>query len=123
MIGVASEGFHGTGIRALDVWVPMGMVAAVAMQGTARLTDRGARWLLIGARIKSDVSISQTAAELDVIGRTLEREYDEQNRQVGLRVLESSPIPGNRGPLVAFLALIVGIVSIVLIIACVNLAV
>jgi predicted permease len=122
VIGVASEGFHGTGIRALDVWVPMGMVAAVAIQGTAGLTDRGARWLLIGARIRSDVSISQTAAELDVIGRTLEREYDEQNRQVGLRVLESSPIPGNRGPVVAFLALIVGIVSIVLIIACANLA-
>jgi predicted permease len=122
VIGVASEGFHGTGIRALDVWVPMGMVASVTAGGTARLTDRGARWLLIGARMKSDVSISQTAAELDVIGRTLEREYDKQNRHIGLRVLESSPVPGNRGPVVAFLALIVAIVAIVLIIACANLA-
>jgi len=34
----------------------------------------------------------------------------------------STPIPGNRGPVVAFLPLIVGIVSIVLIIACANLA-
>ena len=51
VIGVASEGFHGTGIRALDVWVPMGMVAAVS-QGTATLTDRGARGLLIGGRLK-----------------------------------------------------------------------
>ena len=28
VVGVASEGFHGTGVRALDVWVPIGMVGA-----------------------------------------------------------------------------------------------
>ena len=122
VIGVASEGFHGTGIRALDVWVPMGMAAAVAAQGTQGLADRGVRWLLIGARMKPGVSISRTAAELDVIGKALEREYDEHNRDVGFRVLELSPVPGNRGPIVAFLTLIVAIVSLVLIIACANLA-
>jgi predicted permease len=120
--GVASEGFHGTGIRALDVWVPMGMVAAVTTPGVATLTDRGARWLMIGGRAKPGVSISRVAAEMEVIGKTLEREYEEQNRQKGLRALESSPIPGNRGPIVAFLALIIAIVIIVLIIACANLA-
>jgi predicted permease len=122
VIGVASEGFHGTGIRALDVWVPMGMAAAVTSQGTATLTDRAARRWLIGGRLKRGVSVSQTAAEIEVIGRTLEREDDEQNRQIGLRALESSPVPGNRGPVVAFLALIIAIVSIVMIIACANLA-
>jgi len=122
VIGVASESFHGTGIRALDVWVPMGMAAAVAAQGTQGLADRGVRWLLIGARMKPGVSISRTAAELDVIGKALEREHDEHNRDVGFRVLELSPVPGNRGPIVAFLTLIVAIVSLVLIIACANLA-
>ena len=122
VIGVASEGFHGTGVRALDVWVPMGMAAAVTSQRTATLTDRGARPLLIGGRLKRDVAISQAAAEADVIGRTLEREYQEQNRQTGLRVLASSPVPGNAGPLVAFLMLFMAIVSIVLIIACTNVA-
>jgi predicted permease len=122
VVGVASEGFHGTGIRALDVWVPMGMMAAVTSQGTATLTDRGARWLLIGGRLKPDVSVSQAGAEMDVIGKTLEREYQEQNRQRGLRVLESSPVPGNGGPIVAFLTLFIAIVSIVLIIACANVA-
>jgi predicted permease len=122
VIGVASEAFHGTGIRALDVWVPMGMAAAVTSQGTAALTDRRARWLLFGGRLKPDVSISQAAAEMDVIGKTLDREYREQNSQMGLRMLESSPVPGNGGPIVAFLALFVAIVSIVLIIACANVA-
>jgi putative ABC transport system permease protein len=122
VVGVASEGFHGTGIRELDVWVPMGMVAAVTSQGTATLADRAARRWLIGARLKRDVVMSQAAAEADVIGKTLEREHQEQNRESGLRVLESSPVPGNAGPVIAFLMLFMAIVSIVLIIACANVA-
>jgi len=122
VIGVAAEGFHGTGVRALDVWVPMNMAAAVMPQGAAMLADRAAAWLLIGAQLKPDVSLSQAAAEIDVIGRTLEREYPDQNRGTGLRLLASSPIPGNGGPIVAFLMLLTVIVSLVLIVACANVA-
>jgi predicted permease len=122
VIGVASEAFHGTGIRALDVWVPMGMAAAVTSRGAATLTNRGARWLLIGGRLKRGVSISQAAAEMEVIGQTLEHEHQEQNRRTGLRLLASSPVPGNGGPIVAFVALLTVIVSFVLIIACANVA-
>ena len=48
VVGVASEGFHGTGVRALDVWVPMGMVGAVRSSRDAnrscgqRISDRRA---------------------------------------------------------------------------------
>src|SRR5438876_4843238 len=59
---------------------------------------------------------------MDAIGRTLEREYPEQNRDVGFRLLASSPVPGNSGPIVAFLALLTVIVSCVLVIACANVA-
>ena len=121
VVGVAAEGFHGTGVRALDVWVPMGMVADRDLSA-ATLTDRAARRFLIGGRLKPGVSIAQAAAEIDVIGQTLEREYQEQNRQTGLRLLASSPVPGNVGPIVAFLALLMAIVSFVLIIACANVA-
>src|SRR5207244_2393358 len=122
VIGVASEGFHGTGVRALDVWVPVSMAAAVTSHGTTTLTDRAAGWLLIGGRLKPGVSASQAAAEMDAIGRTLAREYPEQNRDVGFRLLASSPVPGNGGPIVAFLALLMVIVSCVLVIACANVA-
>ena len=122
VVGVASEGFHGTGVRALDVWVPMNMAATVSSQGAATLTDRAADRFLIGARLKRGVSVSQAAAELDAIGLTLEREYPQQNRTKGLRLLASSPVPGNGGPVVAFVALLMVIVSFVLIIACANVA-
>jgi predicted permease len=122
VVGVASEGFNGTGVRALDVWVPMGMAGAVTPRGAATLTDRAAGGFLIGGRLKPGVSISRAAAEMDVIGQTLEHEYQEQNRRTGLRLLASSPVPGNGGPIVAFLALLTVIVSFVLIIACANVA-
>jgi len=120
VVGVAAEGFHGTGVRALDVWVPVGMVETVTSRGT--LTDRAARAFLIGGRLKAPVSIAQAAAEIDVIGQTIEHEYQEQNRGIGLRLLASSPVPGNAGPIVAFVALLTVIVSFVLIIACANIA-
>ena len=120
VVGVAAEGFHGTGVRALDVWVPMGMVGTVTSRGT--LTDRAARAFLIGGRLKAPVSIAQAAAEIDVIGQTLEHQYQEQNRGTGLRLLAASPVPGNAGPIVAFVALLTVIVSFVLIIACANIA-
>jgi predicted permease len=122
VVGVASEGFHGTGVRALDLWVPMNMAAAVTSPGTTALTDRTAGSLLIGARLKPGISLPQAAAEMDLIGRTLEREFPEQNRGIGFRLMALSPVPGNSGPMVAFLALLTAIVSCVLIVTCANVA-
>ncbi len=121
VVGVASEGFRGTGVRAGDVWLPIGM-AAVTAQGAATLANRAAPSLLIGGRLKPGVPVSEAAAEMDAIGRTLAREYPEQNRDAGLRLLASSPTPGNTGPIVAFLALLTAIVSLVLAVACANVA-
>jgi predicted permease len=122
VVGVVTAGFHGTGVRAVDVWVPMSTAATLTSQGTDVLTNRAATWLLIGGRLKPGVSLAQAAAEIDVVGRTLEREYPDQNRGTGLRLMALSPIPGNSGPIVAFVALITVIVSLVLVIACANVA-
>jgi predicted permease len=123
VVGVTSEGFHGTGILSSDVWVPMGMVSAVMpRRSSGILTNRGGVWLVMGGRLKPGISVPQAAAELDLIGRALEREYPDENRGKGLRLLASSPIPGNSGPVAGFLALLAGVVGIVLAIACANVA-
>ncbi|MGB7218788.1 MAG: ABC transporter permease [Vicinamibacterales bacterium] len=123
VVGVASEGFHGTSVLGGDVWIPIGMVSAVMPSRSADiLTSRPSVWLVMGGRLKPGVSASQAAAELDLIGRTLEREYPDENRGKGLRLLASAPIPGNSGVVAGFLALLTAIVSLVLVIACANVA-
>ena len=72
--------------------------------------------------MKRGVSARQAQAELENIGRGLEREFPDDNRGKGLRVVASSPIPGNGAPVAAFLAVLMGIVGLVLAIACANVA-
>jgi predicted permease len=120
--GVAAEGFRGTGIYAGDMWLPIGMAPAIMPEGAAMLTSSAAPWLFIGGRLKPGVSIAQAAAEMDVIGRTFESQHPAQNQGAGLRLLASSPVPGNLGPIVAFLAGLIAMVSIVLVVACANIA-
>jgi predicted permease len=109
VIGVAAEGFQGTGIRAPDMWVPL-----------HSNDSRAAMWLLMGGRLKLGVPLSQAAAELQVIGRYLEQEHPVENKDLGLSVAALSPVPGETRPVGGFLGLLMGIVAIVLAIACAN---
>lgn len=122
VVGVAAEGFHGTGVRALDVWVPIGMTPALTSRGAATLADRGNHQWLIGGRLKPDVSMAQAAAEIQLIGQTLGPTEPDPNRRTTLSLLPLSPVPGNSGPIVAFLALVGIMVTLVLVIACANVA-
>jgi putative ABC transport system permease protein len=115
LLGVAQEGFQGTTIRAPDVWVP------IHERTLPGFEDRVGASLLMGARLKPHVSIGEATAELDTISRSLEREHPEENRNKRLRAAPLSPTPDLRGPLAAFLALLMGMVSIVLAVACTNL--
>jgi predicted permease len=120
VIGVAAEGFHGTGVRALDLWTPLG--TAPIVQRASLLTDRTARRFLIGARVNRGISSSQAAAEVDAIGRTLEPDSRAASDSPGLRLESLSPVPGSGGPAVAMLALLAVIVACVLVVACTNVA-
>lgn len=109
VIGIAADGFQGTGVRAADVWMPLHINER-----------RDSAWLLMGGRLKPGVSLAQAEAELDVIGRALEAEYPVENRDKELRVSSLSPLPGETRPVGGFLALLMSIVMIVLAIACSN---
>jgi putative ABC transport system permease protein len=123
IVGVAPEGFHGTTVLTSDIWVPLTMVAEVMpRQSGSILTSRPSVWLVMGARLKPGVMVPQAQAELATIGRALEQEFPDDNRGKGLRVVPQSPIPGNGAPVAAFLSILMGIVMLVLAIACANIA-
>jgi predicted permease len=115
VIGVASDGFQGTGIRAGDAWVPIASAASASS-----LSERASAWLLLGGRLKPGVTAPQAAAEVDAIGRALAVEYPDQNKGLGFRVQRLSPVPGSSAPIAVFLALLMSIVGLVLVIACAN---
>src|SRR4051812_776446 len=117
VIGVAADGFHGTGIRAGDLWVPL----ATMTSEDARANRRSA-WLLLGGRLEPGASIAQAAAEADAIGRALAAEDRGADSGRTFRVQTSSPMGANQAPVAVFLALLMAIVTVVLIIACANLA-
>jgi predicted permease len=122
VVGVASEGFRGTRILAPDVWMPITTSPATTSPDGPSLTNRAGGSLVMGGRLKPGVLMGQAAAELGAIGRALEREYPDQNRGKGLRVLPASPVPGASTPVAIFLALLMAVVTLVLMVACANVA-
>jgi len=123
VVGVAPPEFSGTSVLTCDLWVPITMIGEVSPRRSGSLlTSRASVWLVMGARLKDGVSAAQAQAELTAIGTSLEREFPVENRGKGLRVAAQSPIPGNGAPVAAFFAVLMGIVSIVLAIACANVA-
>jgi putative ABC transport system permease protein len=117
VIGVAAEGFQGPGVRAGDLWLPMTMSSAASS-----LANRTAALFLVSGRLRRGVSIQQAAAELDAVGKALELEYPAENRGRSFLVEPLSPVPGARLPITIFLVLLLTIVTLVLGIACANVA-
>jgi predicted permease len=127
VVGVASETFRGTSVVAPDLWIPAGAVPVLVPGSSV-----SAMQVLIGARLKPRVSLTQAASEVDVIGRAIYAKGRPLERfgrggwtqvRPGLGMPSASPIPGNLRRLVGgFFALLMVLVSIVLVIACANIS-
>ena len=138
VVGVAAEGFRGMSVLAPDVWVPAVMIPALnpeSRQDFSQTNRRGAWELMMGGRLKPDVSRSQASAEMQMLGAGFERDnaqlYDQLTKAMGMppkgrigwSAVASSVIPsGLRLAAAGFLALLMALVSVVLVIACANLA-
>jgi predicted permease len=126
VVGVAEPGFHGTTFISPDGWVPVGshpVFNPARGPGPDMLSGRQYVWLVLVGRLKEGASLSETQAQLATIGSQLAASYPESNKGMNWTASPSGlvPVPA-RGPLRAFLALLVAIVGLVLMIACINLA-
>lgn len=113
VIGVARREFHGNTLLAPDLWMPADASRPIAIG-------------LVGARLKTGVTLAQARAEIEAIGPTLPvgpALARLQRAFATLRVDRSSPVPyGVRILVGGFLALLMAIVGLVLIVACANVA-
>ena len=122
VVGVAPEGFQGTTVVAVDLWVPMSLVTLVTGAQPAGLDARQAGWLVMGARLRPGATLAQAAADLDGIDRALREEYPSEQGPRPFRVLAATPMADKMPLAAAGLVLLAAVASTVLVIACANVA-
>src|SRR6266446_6321359 len=128
VIGVAPHGFKGTFtfLNAEEVWIPVSMYPQV-LAGFFKDNFNTRRFLatVVYGRLKAGVSISAAEASLKTVAAGLESAFptDNAGRSVALTPLAEAAVGvNNRSQITLAGGLMMGIVGLVLLIACVNLA-
>lgn len=127
VVGVAGEGFRGTGtLGGPELWVPLAMYREV-LSGVAVEFFNSRRGLgyQVHGRLKDGVTVEQAQANVGAIGRGLEENFPTDNRGRSLIVrplADSSMPPAFRQQLTLSGSLLMAIVGLVLLIACANVA-
>jgi predicted permease len=128
VIGVAAPNFKGTFtfLNPEEIWIPLSMYKQVLTGFAAdNLNDRRALFVFAVARLKPDVNIAQAEASLKPIASALEKEYpvDNAGRSVALTPLSNAAVGANNFQQFSLAGgMMMGVVGLVLLIACVNLA-
>jgi predicted permease len=128
VIGVAREGFSGTRFVGFipDVWLPVSMHASVVAGSEALLENRGGQAFNVNGRLKPGVTIEQATAAMKITAGQLAEAYPRTNSNIGVGMV---PAATKTQPAITLLgyvpivsALLMGIVALVLLIACANVA-
>jgi len=121
IIGVMPAGFQYP--EDAELWVPARLVVPEppgAAPNANPTTNRLLHYLLVVGRLKPEVTPSQAQAEMNTIAANLQKQYPDTNGSIGTRVAPmQEEIVGDIKPK---LRILLGVVGLVLLIACANLA-
>ena len=109
IVGVMPSGFRISRERPEQVYAPL-----------ARDPDRGHGFLMVLGRLRPGVSIRQAQTEMSTIARRLEEAYPNGNRGVGVNIVPL--VDAMAGDAKTGMMIFLGVVSLVLLIACTNVA-
>ncbi|MFP5261240.1 MAG: ABC transporter permease [Blastocatellia bacterium] len=125
IVGVMPAGFHmvkegkpGTFVMDdSDVWVPASFIADLA---PGLLERRNTHFLRVVASLKPGVSLQQAKSAMSVVANRLEKQYPDTNTGLGVDLVPlHEQLIGQTRPV---LLILFGAVSLVLLIACANVA-
>ena len=128
VVGVGPRGFSGTKLFGFlpDLWVPVTMHAQVDAEMAGLLENRRGSWLNLRARLKEGVTPAQAEAELNAVAAQLAREHPETHANLTVHVIpgrtKTEPFLTVKGVIPLTSALMMGVVGLVLLIACANVA-
>jgi len=120
IVGVSDGAFFGSFIGApIDVWVPIG--SAGPALGPNAGVDRTRRTLSLIGRMKPGVTAARARGELQAIADALRREFIPADRFETIEVAPGTLAAGDQRRLAGvFLSLLLGLVALVLLVACAN---
>jgi len=131
VIGVMPEKFVGaTVISPPDLWVPM-MMEPIAIAGSHSLTSPDEGWLMMLGRLRPDANLSAAEVAVETIARRLHQERRERNsgpEEPGGRIVAVVAArglmvpPQGRAPTFVIVGVLMMVVSLVLLVACANVA-
>jgi predicted permease len=123
VVGVTPQSFYGTEILfAPAFWAPMMMQRQIE-PGSDFLTERGDGRLMMTGRLKDGVSKEQAQAALGHLMNQLAAEHPRVNEGRGVQLNPPGLIsPQFRTPIIGFAGVLMGVVGLVLLLACTNLA-
>jgi predicted permease len=125
IIGITPHDFVGTSVAAPDFWFPLSLVPLIHPDGNW-LHDRENQWCRLFARLAPGVTIGQAQAEMTAVAkhlRVLHDPHSELSKPVTARLSPGSPFPRDLDSgLKLSILLIMVAVSVVLLIACANVA-
>jgi predicted permease len=137
IVGVAPPAFTGVvPIIVPELWLPIAHAEEIepagmndnipSPTGRTRLERRGSRWLFVKGRLKPDVTVATARANVDVVAAQLAAAYPATNRNRRMSVVATSDVrmlvPQAGGAISFGSAGVMGVVGLVLLIACANVA-
>jgi macrolide transport system ATP-binding/permease protein len=119
VIGVAARDFHGAEMTVPDVWIPVTMEPAV-MPKRKLLELPNCSWLSVVGRLDDNVSLEQVQAEMQLVAAQMDHNYP--GRKSIVSVMKGSYLnsPEVRSEGLPIALLVMGVVGLVLLIACAN---
>jgi putative ABC transport system permease protein len=123
VIGVAPAGFKGTElIYTPDIFVPFAMQKWIEPENDY-LDERGSQNIFAVGRLKPGVSAAQAEASLNLLASQLAKDFPNDNEGMGIQIVPPGLIlPRIRNAMLSISAALMGLVGLVLLIACTNLA-
>jgi predicted permease len=126
VLGVAPESFTGLAwAMAVSGWVPTGAMGALMPSGDEMRDSRGAPMFRLMGRLARGAALADARAEIDVVTARLVAEYPDEHKGTRALVIPENrarPDPSVSELLPAIAAVFLAMVTLVLFIACANVA-
>lgn len=124
VVGIAPPDFQGHVIAFQPaVYLPLRAITAVQGVDASMFESRHASWHLAVGRLAPGADVAEADSQVRGVYARLADAYPESNAQRSGRVVPLGLVPGGgRGPVTAFLGVLMGMVGLILLVTCANVA-